>query len=225
MEQKKVEEHFDDIAQTYDYWKSKNWFYYKNLEDVARRYSVHAHSVLDAGCGTGTILSKLDVNKKRYGIDISQQMIDIARNRYGTLGIEFSKGDIADINVGEFDTVLFFDVIEHVESPEKILTGLARSVTKDGVVVISMANPLWEGILMIAEKLHMKMPEGPHYRIPASELIALASKQGLRVYAREWRLLFPKYIPVFSFLMNDVIGAFPGIRRLSCVEIFVFKKA
>ncbi len=224
MEQRRVEEHFDEVAKNYDYWKSKNWFYYKNLQDIARSYTVSAKSVLDAGCGTGTILKALNV-PKRLGVDISGEMIEIAKKRHTEPNIDFIKGDIADINVGQFDVVIFFDVIEHVQYPEKILAGLYRSVNENGIVVISMANPLWEGILMVAEKLHMKMPEGPHYRISAGSLINIAKKQRLQLVGREWRLLFPKYIPLVSFFINDVVGKIPFIERLACVEVFVFERS
>ncbi len=221
MDQKKVEEHFDEIAKNYDYWKSKNWFYYETLQSIARKHSFGAKSILDAGCGTGTILQALDV-PKRVGVDISIEMVDIAKRRYPSSNIEFIKGDISEINVGKFDVVIFFDVIEHVEHPEFIVAGLKRSVSDNGVVIVSMANPLWEGILMIAEKLHMKMPEGPHYRISAKKLIEITERQGLYLKKREWYLLFPKHVPFLSSFINNVVGKIPFLERLACVEVFIF---
>lgn len=223
--QEDVTGHFDEVAASYDYWKEKNWYYYDALKSIAREHSSGASSVLDAGCGTGGIIATLP-NGRLVGIDISAQMVAEAKRRYADrANLSFAVGDIATLSLGEtFDRILFFDVIEHVERPKEALAGMARHLAPGGRVVVTMANPLWEPILMLAEKLKLKMPEGPHYRISSKELIAHAKGEGLVLVRRDFRLLFPKHIPLFSYLMNDIIGRLPLLRRFSVIEAFIFKR-
>jgi len=220
-----VTEHFDAVAAQYDYWKEKNWYYYQALKNIAAIYTKDAHFVLDAGCGTGGIISTL-TNPSRVGIDISAEMIGIAKERYSNqTDLSFEAKDITQFEPGTlFDRILFFDVIEHVENPSAILIKMASLLSSEGSLIITMANPYWEPILMIAEKLHLKMPEGPHFRISSKEFIELAKKAGLQLKKRDWRLIFPKYIPLFSWMVNDVLGSLPLLRRLSVIEVYIFSK-
>lgn len=218
-----VGRHFGSVAAEYDYWKQKNPYYYDELKSIARQWASGARAVLDVGCGTGAILASL-TPVRGVGVDLSPQMIAIARERNAARPqLSFVASDIADFYPDQtFDAVLFFDVIEHVPDPAPALAALRRSVESGGRVVISMANPMWEPVLLLAEKLGLKMPEGPHHRISAKTLIHLAATAGLRLFARDFRLLFPKDIPVFSYVVNRILGRLPLLRRLSVIEVFVF---
>lgn len=220
-----VEKHFDSVAAEYDRWKEKNSYYYDELKSIARQWCAMAPSaprVLDAGCGTGSILASLEV-REGVGVDISPEMIVLAKQRNARPHLSFVASDIADYRPDRtFDVVLFFDVIEHVSHPRPVLDSLRRAVADGGCVVVSMANPLWEPVLMLAEKLGLKMPEGPHDRMPTSKFIEMARDAGLALHARDGRLIFPKKIPLVSYVLNRIIGRLPLIRRLSVIEVFVF---
>lgn len=221
--QDEVTDHFDDVASSYDYWKEKNWYYYVTLKKIAQQETAGASSVLDAGCGTGGVIAALK-REHLVGVDISPQMVDEARRRYQNQPhLMFFVGDIATLELGQmFDRILFFDVIEHVERPQEVLAGMIRHLAPGGRIIVTMANPLWEPILMLAEKLHMKMPEGPHNRISARELVSYATSEGLTLATRDYYLIFPKYVPMFSYLVNNILGRLPLLRRLSVIEVFIF---
>ena len=223
--QEAIAAHFDSESRTYDYWKNKNWYYYETLRSIARSHVVRGSSVLDVGCGTGAMLEAVSP-ARGLGIDISPGMVAIARQRNANRPeYRFETADITRFSTAEkFDTILFFDVIEHVVDTRAALSGLRDALAESGSIVLSMANPLWEPILMLGEKLGMKMPEGPHYRVPAKHLIALAKESGLALKEREWHLLFPKYVPLVSALLNW-LGRLPLLRRLCVIEVFVFEKA
>ena len=218
-----VEGHFDAEAATYDYWKEKNWYYYNALKAIAKEYTLGARSVLDAGCGTGGITATLSA-PRTVGVDISSEMIARAQKRYtGREGLTFVAADISSYSPHEvFERILFFDVIEHSEKPKETIDTMARLLAPEGLLVVTMANPLWEPILLLAEKLGMKMPEGPHDRISARALISLAGEAGLTMVKRDHKLIFPKHIPLFSYCMNEYIGRLPLVRRLSVIEVFIF---
>lgn len=220
--QQDIAVHFDEVAREYDYWKSKNWLYYDTLRGVARKHAKKDAPLLDVGCGTGEMIRAV-APVRALGIDISPAMIEIARKRnQDHPEYIFKAADITTFAAEEkFKTILFFDVIEHVVDMPAALRALRKSLADDGKLVITMANPLWEPILLLGEKLGMKMPEGPHYRMSVQELISRAEAADLQLVARGWRLLFPKYVPIFSSVINW-LGQLPLLRRLSVIEVFVF---
>jgi len=221
---KNVTEHFEKMAAEYDYWKNKNWYYYEELKRIARVYANGAKNVLDAGCGTGNILRSINI-KRGIGIDVSPAMIKIARERNADRkNIEFFSSNIASFQTREkFDLILLMDVIEHLTDPKAVILSLKNLSSNTGRIVITMANPLWEPILILGEKLGLKMPEGPHYRLPGDQLITMAKTSGLRLETREWCLIFPKYIPFISWLVN-YLGRLPLLKRLCVIEVFVFNQ-
>ena len=75
---------FDRIAKYYDFSIFKKW--QKNVKNTAfEMIYIKDHSkVLDAGCGTGSLLdtlNQMNKNLQLYGIDISPVMLKIAKKK------------------------------------------------------------------------------------------------------------------------------------------------
>lgn len=97
--------------------------------------------ILDLGCGTGygtKILS--GKGREIYGIDVSQEAIDYARRKY--FGPEYicCSAEKLPFEDNYFDAVTAFEIIEHVEKPEKVLDEIHRVLKKDGDLFISTPN-------------------------------------------------------------------------------------
>src|SRR5262249_29494041 len=74
--------------------------------------------ILDVGCGPGwTSLFLARAGYDVTGVDISERMIDIARERsvHDNTPAEFHVGDMEDLDLGryDFDGALFFDCLHH----------------------------------------------------------------------------------------------------------------
>lgn len=217
-----VEKHFDIIAKDYDYFKKRNWYYYKNLKSLYSQLIPTGKTVLEIGCGTGDLISELQC-KKGVGLDISSQMVEIARQKHPDL--EFVASTVENYQPNStFDYIFLADVIEHLEDIPSTVEALSKLCTHETKLVFTYANPLWEPILMLLEKLKMKMPEGPHYRIPYFKFKKILKKYGLTTVERGWRLLIPAQIPLVSQLFNSFFYRIPLIRRLGMLEFLVIKK-
>ncbi|MCA9403959.1 MAG: methyltransferase domain-containing protein, partial [Candidatus Omnitrophica bacterium] len=81
MTKDEVRDHFDQIAPNYDYWKKKNSYYYNTLKLFISRIIPKGASVLEFGCGTGEILAHMEPSRG-VGVDISEEMISRAREKY-----------------------------------------------------------------------------------------------------------------------------------------------
>lgn len=107
--------------------------------DFAARWC-RGGAVLDAGCGVGYGSHFLGgVAREVMGVDLSEEAIAYARERYGTETVEFRVMDLAalDLPDGGFDAVCAFEVIEHVPDAEAVLAELARVLRDGGTLVVS----------------------------------------------------------------------------------------
>ena len=97
--------------------------------------------VLEVGVGTGLSLPAYDEQLEIVGIDLSPEMLDKARERVASEGLDNVTGlhemDAGDLTFPDasFDTVVAMYVMTVVPDPEKVMRELSR-VTKPGGEVI-----------------------------------------------------------------------------------------
>jgi 2-polyprenyl-3-methyl-5-hydroxy-6-metoxy-1,4-benzoquinol methylase len=72
--------------------------------------------VLDIGCGPGTFIGALGDDHECLGIDISEQQIGYARQRYESPTRSFRPCRVTDLpdDVGTFDAVTAVELIEQL---------------------------------------------------------------------------------------------------------------
>ncbi len=217
-----VQEHFDKIAKKYDFYKEKNKYYYSHLQNLLCKLIPPSKKILEVGCGTGTLLASI-FPEKGWGIDISLEMIKIAKKRYqGAENLKFSTSEISNFSNKSLDFIFMCDVIEHLEYPEKIFFQIRKIMHKDTVFICTMANPRWEWILNLAEKLKLKMPEGKHYRWSYKQINSFLKKAGLEVEKHGYSLLMPINIPFLSDLLNRHLER--PLAKYAFIEYFIARK-
>ena len=217
-----VEKHFNTIAENYDYFKKKNWYYYKNLKMLYRQLIPRQSSVLEIGCGTGDLISEIDA-RQSFGIDISSEMIKIAQKKHPK--ISFEATTIENFKTNKvFDYIFLADVIEHLENIPNTIKAINKICTTDTKIIFTYANPIWEPILMLLEKLGLKMPEGPHYRIPFYKFKKILEDNNLQAIERDWRLLLPTNIPLISESINSTFYHIPLLKKLGMLEYIIIEK-
>lgn len=111
----------------------------RKLARIARRIRPGAESLLDVGCGTGRHLEHLRNDFQVEGLDLSPEMLAVARTRCP--GVTFHRASLARFSLrGRFDVVTcLFGSIGYA----KTITGLRRAIecmaqhlTPGGVVVV-----------------------------------------------------------------------------------------
>lgn len=218
------EGHFDAIAAQYDYWKKKNAYYHENLKLLYGQFIPKGARVLEVGCGTGDILARLEPVEGR-GVDVSEEMVEIARRKYaGKSNLDFEREDIFEsTKMFGYPYIFLADVLEHVGNLEKFMRQLAARTDEGSIIVISIANPLWEPVLMLTEKLHMKMPEGPHTRDSIQETERIFHASGFTLVEHGYRLLIPKNVPGADWV-NARFHRLSLLRRFGFVVYWVLKR-
>ncbi|MCM1054009.1 MAG: methyltransferase domain-containing protein [Bacteroides sp.] len=124
----------------------------KDYPDVlAETISEPFNDLLDAGCGTGAMLSlfKSDYPEKNYtGIDLSEKMIETAKKKRLD-GVNFVAGDCENLPFadGSFDVVTCSMSFHHYPNPEKFFMSLHRVLRPGGRLILrDMASS--SGLLM-----------------------------------------------------------------------------
>ena len=97
--------------------------------------------MLDAGSGEGygtAILASAGA-ASAVGIDLDEESITHARERYGQM---FEAADIASLpfDNASFDLVVCFETIEHLDDDVGALRELRRVLADDGLLIISTPN-------------------------------------------------------------------------------------
>ncbi len=107
--------------------------------------------VLDVGAADGFLAERLTSQGWRVTCIERDPALAAAARRHGCEVI------VANLNAGvpsvegRFDAMVCGDILEHLVSPEEILSSLLRVLTDDGVVIISVPNVahLWVRIMLL----------------------------------------------------------------------------
>lgn len=108
------------------------------LEPILQRLH-RGYRVLEIGCGTGAVLTEL-VRVCRegsvMGMDLYSEAVAFARKR---AGCEIIVGDARNPpDIGHFDIIGAFDVIEHVETHLELLTVVRALLNPDGWLILTV---------------------------------------------------------------------------------------
>ena len=98
-------------------------------------------SLLDVGCGPGTItrdLARRVAPGRVVGVDPESSVIEEAASVKST--VDFRVGDVYDLDVDGFDVVHAHQVLQHVSDPVAALTAMRRACRKDGIVAAREAD-------------------------------------------------------------------------------------
>ena len=118
------------------------WFRARNrlIAWAIRRYFPAAHTFLEVGCGTGYVLSRVAAALPHARLSASEVHADALSYAAGRApGTAFFQMDARAIPFqSEFDLIGAFDVIEHIEADEEVLSEIHRAVMPGGGVLITV---------------------------------------------------------------------------------------
>ncbi|HTA44822.1 MAG TPA: methyltransferase domain-containing protein [Bryobacteraceae bacterium] len=98
--------------------------------------------VLDAGCGSGYGSAEFAAASSVVGVDVSADAVAYARREYGRIGVRFLQAscDALPFEDESFDLIAAFEVIEHLEQWQRMLTEARRVLRPAGVLLVSTPN-------------------------------------------------------------------------------------
>lgn len=105
--------------------------------------AVKNKSVLDIACGEGYGSALLSQSAKSVvGVDISEEAINHAKNKYQLNNLKFKLGSCSKIPLEDnsVDVVVSFETIEHHDEHELMMVEVKRVLRADGILIISSPN-------------------------------------------------------------------------------------
>lgn len=134
-------QYYDVFSKTYETHRQDGYHVFLDeLESgLVRRYLTPSSVLLEAGCGTGLILSRLAGHAKTaIGVDLSGGMLRMAASR----GLSVTQGSITALPFADasFDVVCSFKVLAHVQDIQRALAELTRVLRPGGVLLVEFYN-------------------------------------------------------------------------------------
>jgi ubiquinone/menaquinone biosynthesis C-methylase UbiE len=140
-----VAKEFDRQAKRYDKSYTVNTYQRKTQIMVIDQIEIkQGMNILDLGCGTGSgtidIASKLDGTGNVIGIDLSEKMIEQAKNKINTIdytNIEFILGSGNKLAYDNyFDYVISTNAYHHFKNKNQIFLNVYNSLKRNGVFIL-----------------------------------------------------------------------------------------
>lgn len=154
------------------------WFRARNrlIVSTFRRHFGDAASFLEVGCGGGVVLAAIGEalpHLRLVGGELYEEGLAVARRRLPD--VELKALDARNLPYeDEFDVVGAFDVIEHIDEDEEVLSQLVRAARPGGGVLVLVPQHRW----LWSE--HDEIVEHRR-RYTRKELVSKAERAGIEV--------------------------------------------
>ena len=97
--------------------------------------------VLDLGCGEGVSTKVLEKKGLRpIGVEISSSAVDKAVNMNQLTVIQHDLTKLDLLNIGKFDQVYLFDVLDHVANVDDFVKQISNKLNENGLIFIDVCN-------------------------------------------------------------------------------------
>ena len=137
----KSEEFWDGASKNYDKTEQRFEYIHNRSRENTKKFLKGSDRILDYGCGTGTAACQFSgLVKEIQGIDISSNMIQIAREKAAAAKLEnisFEQGDIFDSKHPNesYDVILAFNMLHTVPNPQKVVHRIKELLKPEGLFI------------------------------------------------------------------------------------------
>jgi 2-polyprenyl-3-methyl-5-hydroxy-6-metoxy-1,4-benzoquinol methylase len=163
------------LEETHFWFRARNRIILREFR--SRLGHLRCPRVLEIGCGTGYVLQGLAAQSayQLTGAELHVAGLRHARRRLPL--VEFVQVDARELPYQEaFDAVGAFDVIEHIDEDERVLTCIHRALKPDGIVFLTVPQHEWLWSAVDEQARHKRRYE----RAPLLAKLAVTGFQVLR---------------------------------------------
>ena len=123
----------------------------------ASKYVKESDNVLEIGCGAGFFTNYIKA-KSYTGIEYNDQAISIAQSKNLNVVKQSIQAHALD-NFEKYDVVCFFQVLEHIDTPNEFIQDALKCLKKGGKLIFAV--PAEDSFIADAINLYLNMP--PHH--------------------------------------------------------------
>ncbi len=165
-----VKAHYAELASRYD--DKANPACKRYYEALVTRVLAGRQRVLELGAGSSSLLSCLDAPFK-VACDLSYAMLNAHAPESGVHRL-VADGQVLPCTPNSLDAIYAINVLEHTPDAQAVVDCAAELLQPGGVFLALTPNGDAERLLDLLERLHLKLPEGPHQFRTFTDCAALA---------------------------------------------------
>ncbi len=173
-------------------------------------------SVLEIGCGSGTLLAQLRARRK-VGVDLSPAQLAAARARLADAEFFAQAGELLELNE-TFDVIILSDTLNLSADVQRLLERLHTVAHADTRLIINFQNTLWRPFLSLARWVGLKAPQPQNSWLASSDVLNLLGLAGWSPVFRQNRILVPFSAGGIGTFFNRW---FAPLLQWFCLTIFV----
>ena len=208
----------DSIAEKRGKWTSCNSYYYSQFLKSVKHIIPEGASILNIGCGTGYILSRLNP-ARGVGVESSSEQIKHASEKYPDL--EFFDMEVENVQIDEkFDYILICGIEDMVDI-KSVLDSIKKNCHRHTRVIISHYSYLWQPLVSLAEKARIRRPQAVHNWFSKNDVKNMLDLSDYDAIHTKELILFPFYIPLLSYVLNKYLARLPLLRHLTMSRLTV----
>jgi SAM-dependent methyltransferase len=213
---RRVRRHFDRVAHQRTSPRDRHRYYYDDLYQLIRRQVTPGSTVLDLGCGDGSLLASLQPSRG-VGVDFSFPTLVAARREHPDL--EFVCGDVERLPVsGTFDYVIASNVVGYLLDVQGLFLALDAVTHPSSRVIVTYYNFAWEPLLWVAERLRLKTPQPLQSWLSNDGLANLVELTNLELVRSGYRTPLPVGPARLTRPLNDLLSAVPVVNRSGLIS-------
>ncbi|MCA9400124.1 MAG: glycosyltransferase [Candidatus Omnitrophica bacterium] len=214
-------DYFNSVAQDRAKWRKKYYYFHHLFTRYMKFHVPEDSSVLDIGCETGELLHDLKPSNG-MGIDISENMINIAKEKFPHL--HFCNQSLEDLQIDEtFDYIVLSNTIGYFSDIQESIQQFKGFCHPRSRVIVTTYNQLWQPVLKLAEGLGLRMHWPEKHWLSPHDIEGLFKLEDFELIKKERKILFPLNIPLISAFFNKFLVNLPIFRHLALVTIMIFR--
>jgi len=194
--------HFDkkraeEYEKAHDYRaKTFNW-----MVKTIHPYLIHTKSALDVGTGTGDLVRAIKINGIYTGIDISKDMLTVARKNCAYGNFMVGNAYSLPFENEKFEAITYKYALHHLNKPLDSLIEAYRVLKEDGIIFIAdVASFENEAHHLIFKKLNrLREPANYEYRTikTITGLVRRAGFRNIKVIKKDFNLVLEDWLSYF----------------------------
>ena len=217
----RYKDYFNSVAGKRVRERKRHAYYWNDITRYCNYFSHENISVLEIGCGTGETIHDIKA-KRKVGIDYSEKMIEIAKNRFND--VEFHVMAAEEIHLDEkFDLIILSNLVGFLDDVQSVFNQLNKVCHSRTKIIVTYYNFLWEPLVKFAELTGIKRKTPNQNWLLKHDIKNLLALSGFDVYRKANTMMFPFYIPLLSSFLNRFLVRMP-LFRLLALNSFTFAK-
>lgn len=206
--------YFVEASKKWRQYRSHRSYYWDSITDYCNYFLHPQNSVLEIGCGTGELISKVNGSRK-VGVDFCDELIIQARQaalESNVTNVEFytmAAEDLSQLHGQQFDVIIMSNLIGFLDDIETVFNQVSTLCHEKTRIIVTSYSRLWEPMIGFAEFIGIKRKTPEQNWISKADLQNLLYLSGFETYRANSSMLVPFNIPLIAPFCNRILSHLP----------------